>query len=214
MMLPPFILLARSKIAITQVVSMASIGKLFKFNDLFIAPCRFSKAAIFWLPRLEIVSFRTFSSYRTRVFKYAFSWGARVEPLLFVFKCSIIIISGFWPFNPINTYICLLFQPGHIGSLPALQELWLDHNQLQSLPPELGQLSSLICLDVSENRYRLASFNNTPVGTCASLGTDQTNHTRNKWFTEMNVTKDKLILTWITLEVAKNLISHHTHSTK
>lgn len=25
-------------------------------------------------------------------------------------------------------------QPHHIGKLPALQELWLDHNQLQHLP--------------------------------------------------------------------------------
>lgn len=45
-----------------------------------------------------------------------------------------------------------LFQPPHIGKLPALQELWLDHNQLQSLPSEIGQLSNLTCLDLSENK--------------------------------------------------------------
>lgn len=42
-------------------------------------------------------------------------------------------------------------QPAHIGSLPALTELWLDHNQLAQLPRELCQLTNLACLDVSEN---------------------------------------------------------------
>lgn len=44
------------------------------------------------------------------------------------------------------------FQPGFIGELPALEELWLDHNKLQYLPPEIGNLKALICLDVSENK--------------------------------------------------------------
>jgi len=35
--------------------------------------------------------------------------------------------------------------------LPALTELWLDHNQLTHLPKELCQLANLACLDVSEN---------------------------------------------------------------
>lgn len=43
--------------------------------------------------------------------------------------------------------------PSHLGYLPALQELWLDHNQLQQLPPEIENLGSLVCLDVSENRW-------------------------------------------------------------
>lgn len=43
-------------------------------------------------------------------------------------------------------------QPGFIGELPALEELWLDHNKLQYLPPEIGNLKALICLDVSENK--------------------------------------------------------------
>lgn len=30
--------------------------------------------------------------------------------------------------------------------------MWLDHNQLQHLPPEIGELKTLACLDVSENR--------------------------------------------------------------
>ena len=42
-------------------------------------------------------------------------------------------------------------QPPHIGSLPSLTELWLDHNQLAHLPPEIGNLSALTCLDISEN---------------------------------------------------------------
>ena len=46
----------------------------------------------------------------------------------------------------------LYFQPPHIGSLPALTELWLDHNQLTHLPPEIGNLRELTCMDVSENR--------------------------------------------------------------
>lgn len=46
----------------------------------------------------------------------------------------------------------LKFQPPHIGSLPALTELWLDHNQLTRLPPEVGKLHELTCLDISENR--------------------------------------------------------------
>jgi Leucine-rich repeat (LRR) protein len=29
----------------------------------------------------------------------------------------------------------VFLQPHHIGNLPSLQELWLDHNQLQHLPP-------------------------------------------------------------------------------
>ena len=45
-----------------------------------------------------------------------------------------------------------LLQPPHIGSLPALTELWLDHNQLTHLPPEIGKLRELTCMDVSENR--------------------------------------------------------------
>ena len=35
--------------------------------------------------------------------------------------------------------------------MPALTELWLDHNQLAHLPRELCQLTNLACLDVSEN---------------------------------------------------------------
>lgn len=66
-----------------------------------------------------------------------------------------------------------MFQPHHIGNLPVLQELWLDHNHLQHLPAviivykyfnvpvtilinyliqEIGNLKQLACLDVSENR--------------------------------------------------------------
>uniref|UniRef100_A0A8C1VIZ4 Protein scribble homolog n=1 Tax=Cyprinus carpio TaxID=7962 RepID=A0A8C1VIZ4_CYPCA len=43
-------------------------------------------------------------------------------------------------------------QPDTLGALPNLRELWLDRNQLSSLPPELGNLRQLVCLDVSENR--------------------------------------------------------------
>uniref|UniRef100_A0A8D3B1L5 Protein scribble homolog n=1 Tax=Scophthalmus maximus TaxID=52904 RepID=A0A8D3B1L5_SCOMX len=43
-------------------------------------------------------------------------------------------------------------QPDTLGALPNLRELWLDRNQLSSLPPELGNLRRLVCLDVSENR--------------------------------------------------------------
>uniref|UniRef100_A0A671XUF9 Protein scribble homolog n=1 Tax=Sparus aurata TaxID=8175 RepID=A0A671XUF9_SPAAU len=42
--------------------------------------------------------------------------------------------------------------PDTLGALPNLRELWLDRNQLSSLPPELGNLRRLVCLDVSENR--------------------------------------------------------------
>uniref|UniRef100_A0A8C1E6Y3 Protein scribble homolog n=1 Tax=Cyprinus carpio carpio TaxID=630221 RepID=A0A8C1E6Y3_CYPCA len=42
--------------------------------------------------------------------------------------------------------------PDTLGALPNLRELWLDRNQLSSLPPELGNLRQLVCLDVSENR--------------------------------------------------------------
>uniref|UniRef100_A0A8C2ZH88 Protein scribble homolog n=1 Tax=Cyclopterus lumpus TaxID=8103 RepID=A0A8C2ZH88_CYCLU len=42
--------------------------------------------------------------------------------------------------------------PDTLGALPNLRELWLDRNQLSSLPPELGNLRKLVCLDVSENR--------------------------------------------------------------
>lgn len=45
-----------------------------------------------------------------------------------------------------------VYQPGFIGELPALEELWLDHNKLQYLPPEIGNLKALTCLDVSENK--------------------------------------------------------------
>lgn len=48
-----------------------------------------------------------------------------------------------------------VFQPAHIGSLPALTELWLDHNQLGALPSELCRLANLACLDVSENRLEV-----------------------------------------------------------
>uniref|UniRef100_A0A672J086 Protein scribble homolog n=1 Tax=Salarias fasciatus TaxID=181472 RepID=A0A672J086_SALFA len=44
------------------------------------------------------------------------------------------------------------FSPDTLGALPNLRELWLDRNQLSSLPPELGNLRRLVCLDVSENR--------------------------------------------------------------
>uniref|UniRef100_A0AAQ4S8F9 Protein scribble homolog n=1 Tax=Gasterosteus aculeatus aculeatus TaxID=481459 RepID=A0AAQ4S8F9_GASAC len=43
-------------------------------------------------------------------------------------------------------------QPDTLGALPNLRELWLDRNHLSSLPPELGNLRRLVCLDVSENR--------------------------------------------------------------
>uniref|UniRef100_A0A8C6RQ71 Scribbled planar cell polarity n=1 Tax=Nannospalax galili TaxID=1026970 RepID=A0A8C6RQ71_NANGA len=53
--------------------------------------------------------------------------------------------------------------PDTLGALPNLRELWLDRNQLSALPPvseggtsfippELGNLRRLVCLDVSENR--------------------------------------------------------------
>uniref|UniRef100_A0A673ZH63 Protein scribble homolog n=1 Tax=Salmo trutta TaxID=8032 RepID=A0A673ZH63_SALTR len=42
--------------------------------------------------------------------------------------------------------------PDTLGALPNLRELWLDRNQLSSLPLELGNLQRLVCLDVSENR--------------------------------------------------------------
>ncbi|MEQ2167038.1 hypothetical protein GOODEAATRI_000134, partial [Goodea atripinnis] len=45
-----------------------------------------------------------------------------------------------------------LNDPDTLGALPNLRELWLDRNQLSSLPPELGNLRRLVCLDVSENR--------------------------------------------------------------
>uniref|UniRef100_A0A8C2D1B5 Protein scribble homolog n=1 Tax=Cyprinus carpio TaxID=7962 RepID=A0A8C2D1B5_CYPCA len=45
-----------------------------------------------------------------------------------------------------------LNDPDTLGALPNLRELWLDRNQLSSLPPELGNLRQLVCLDVSENR--------------------------------------------------------------
>uniref|UniRef100_A0A8C8CUX3 Protein scribble homolog n=1 Tax=Oncorhynchus tshawytscha TaxID=74940 RepID=A0A8C8CUX3_ONCTS len=45
-----------------------------------------------------------------------------------------------------------LNDPDTLGALPKLRELWLDRNQLSSLPPELGNLRRLVCLDMSENR--------------------------------------------------------------
>lgn len=33
--------------------------------------------------------------------------------------------------------------PGELGSLPELKRLWLDRNQLTTLPRELGNLSKL-----------------------------------------------------------------------
>uniref|UniRef100_A0AAX7U557 Protein scribble homolog n=1 Tax=Astatotilapia calliptera TaxID=8154 RepID=A0AAX7U557_ASTCA len=50
--------------------------------------------------------------------------------------------------NDIGKYV----HPDTLGALPNLRELWLDRNQLSSLPPELGNLRRLVCLDVSENR--------------------------------------------------------------
>uniref|UniRef100_A0A8D0H687 Scribble planar cell polarity protein n=1 Tax=Sphenodon punctatus TaxID=8508 RepID=A0A8D0H687_SPHPU len=46
----------------------------------------------------------------------------------------------------------VLLQPDTLGALPNLRELWLDRNQLSSLPPELGNLRRLVCLDISENK--------------------------------------------------------------
>uniref|UniRef100_A0A2K5M1Z7 Protein scribble homolog n=1 Tax=Cercocebus atys TaxID=9531 RepID=A0A2K5M1Z7_CERAT len=48
--------------------------------------------------------------------------------------------------------LCSFLQPDTLGALPNLRELWLDRNQLSALPPELGNLRRLVCLDVSENR--------------------------------------------------------------
>uniref|UniRef100_A0A2K6PBW4 Protein scribble homolog n=1 Tax=Rhinopithecus roxellana TaxID=61622 RepID=A0A2K6PBW4_RHIRO len=48
--------------------------------------------------------------------------------------------------------LCFFLQPDTLGALPNLRELWLDRNQLSALPPELGNLRRLVCLDVSENR--------------------------------------------------------------
>ena len=43
-----------------------------------------------------------------------------------------IIYCYYWT----NIFILkFIFQPPHIGSLPSLTELWLDHNQLSHLPP-------------------------------------------------------------------------------
>lgn len=53
--------------------------------------------------------------------------------------------------NKVQNVFPLLTQPPVIGCLPALTELWLDHNQLAQLPKELCLLKNLACLDVSEN---------------------------------------------------------------
>lgn len=41
-------------------------------------------------------------------------------------------------------------QPHHIGKLPALQELWLDHNQLQHLPSVSDFLTVLCIIIITE----------------------------------------------------------------
>lgn len=41
-------------------------------------------------------------------------------------------------------------QPHHIGKLPALQELWLDHNQLQHLPSVSNFLTVLFIIIIIE----------------------------------------------------------------
>ena len=53
-------------------------------------------------------------------------------------------------FSDLNGCFCI-FQPETIGSLPSLQELWLDCNDLSELPPEIGNLKKLTQIDVSEN---------------------------------------------------------------
>lgn len=42
--------------------------------------------------------------------------------------------------------------PAEIGQLSNLIELYLSQNQLSSLPSEIGQLSNLFILDISDNR--------------------------------------------------------------
>ena len=43
-------------------------------------------------------------------------------------------------------------QPPEIGCLVALEELWLDSNQLRELPEEIGQLHSLVSADITKNK--------------------------------------------------------------
>ena len=41
--------------------------------------------------------------------------------------------------------------PSEIGSMTALQQLYLDNNQLTSLPPEIGNMTVLQQLDLTSN---------------------------------------------------------------
>uniref|UniRef100_A0A8C1ID37 Protein scribble homolog n=1 Tax=Cyprinus carpio TaxID=7962 RepID=A0A8C1ID37_CYPCA len=76
-----------------------------------------------------------------------------------VFSCAeghLLLVSGLIV-GMLNMLVCILdyavlYSPDTLGALPNLRELWLDRNQLSSLPPELGNLRQLVCLDVSENR--------------------------------------------------------------
>lgn len=67
---------------------------------------------------------------------------------IIIIYCSVAVVRNYKH----NSIYFMLVQPGFIGELPALEELWLDHNKLQYLPPEIGNLKALICLDVSENK--------------------------------------------------------------
>lgn len=42
---------------------------------------------------------------------------------------------NFYLYFILSFRLIFLFQPYYVGKLPALEELWLDHNQLQHLPP-------------------------------------------------------------------------------
>ena len=45
-----------------------------------------------------------------------------------------------------RTYVfLLLLQPDTVGSLPSLEELWLDCNEISELPP-VCRLSAVCCL--------------------------------------------------------------------
>lgn len=78
---------------------------------------------------------------------YFFAEGFDRKPPHSAFLFFLFIFDPF----PIFLSLFLCHQPVHIGSLPSLAELWLDHNQLAQLPRELCQLTNLAYLDVSEN---------------------------------------------------------------
>ena len=126
---------------------MFSYNEIFRIENLCeFAICWLSGDVNFSLGNKFVCSMQSTKSYYSKFCK-TFPFEKCI--LHFAQEQSHLLAQARWS----RLHVCVnLVQPTCIGGLESLQDLWLDLNQLSTLPPEFGQLKSLRFLEASENK--------------------------------------------------------------